>query len=70
MGPVRAQAVGGPVDADHGGAVKEPVEHRSGNGRVAESAGPVGNTDIGREDRARLLPISPTFLTTAGSHPA
>ena len=41
-------------DHGHGSAVEEPVEHRRGNGRVAGSSGPVGNTEVGREDRARL----------------
>lgn len=54
MGLVGAEPVGRSVEADDGGAVKEPVEHRGGNGRVAEGACPVGNTDVGCEDRARL----------------
>src|ERR671922_2145762 len=54
VGLVGAQPVGGSVDADHGGAVQEPVEHGGGDGGVAERAGPVGDADVGRQDRAGL----------------
>src|SRR5690242_8002192 len=51
-GLVVAEPVGGPVDADDGGAVQEPVEHGGGDGSVAEGSGPVGDADVGGQDGA------------------
>ena len=35
------------------GSGAEPVEHRGGDRGVADGAGPVGDPDVGRQDRAR-----------------
>lgn len=51
---VGAQPVGGPVDADHGGAVQQPVQHGRGDGGVAEGSSPVGDADVGGQDRRGL----------------
>ena len=45
-----AQSVAWAVDADHGGAVQEPVEHRGGDGGVAEGCCPVSDSDVGGQD--------------------
>lgn len=51
---VGAQPVGRPVDADDHRAVQQPVEHGGGDGGVPERRCPVGDADVGGQDRARL----------------
>src|SRR5215469_10539616 len=52
VGLVGAEPVGRSVDSYDGGPVQQPVEQRGGDGGVAEGAGPVGDADIGGQDRA------------------
>jgi len=42
---VVAQPVGGSVERDDDGAVEEPVEHRSGDGGIAEDLAPPRRAD-------------------------
>ena len=45
-GLMGSESVRGAVDADDGGAVQQPVQHRCGDGRVPESCCPVGDPDV------------------------
>ena len=49
-----AQPVGGSVERDDDGAVEEPVEHRSGDGGIAEDLAPGPDGPIRRDHDRRL----------------
>jgi len=49
---VVAQAVAVAVEVEHDGAVEEPVEHRGGDGGVAEDVAPCADASVaGEHDR-------------------
>ena len=51
-GVVVAEAVGVALEVEHDGAVQEPVEHRGGDGGVAQDLAPGGDPGVGGQDDA------------------
>jgi hypothetical protein len=52
---VGAKSVAGALDLDDDGVVKQPVQQRGGDDRIAEDLAPFGEAAVGGEDHGAFL---------------